>query len=289
MSPDGGNVTLRWCGWYCLFVLLSVVSRLGAQIPQGEELTEPPHFYVDYMDLIRKELSGLDAPPANASRSARLPMFRMPSGFNSTPLSLVAEDDPPPENPYAKSDNDFGLVQIVYGNYVPYFDMPKPGDPGGFGYYQIHSQVQIFDLGPTNVSLAVQALAPMGVQGGGVNGPTVLSPALACFHDFGEGAAIHAFVGQDITANARWRDQLQSGLRCGFAVQHPLPFTASTADQGLFVFVQALGQMRPDATKTDVRSTQWDVIPGLQFRLNNACWMSMGISRYQFMSCVWQY
>src|SRR5262249_41802707 len=145
--------------------------------------------------------------------------------------------------------------------------------------------VQIFDLGPTNVSLAVQALAPMGVQSGGVNGPTYLSPALACFHDFGEGAAVHAYVGQDITANSRWRDQLQTGFRCGLAVQHPLPFMSYNADQGFFVFVQALGQIRPD----DVRSTTWDVIPGLQYRLNNACWMSMGISRYQFMSCVWQY
>ena len=41
-------------------------------------------------------------------------------------------------------------------------------------------------------------------------------------------------------------DQLQAGLRCGLAVQHPLPFTSYNADQGVFVFVQALGQYRPD-------------------------------------------
>ena len=90
-------------------------------------------------------------------------------------------------------------------------------------------------------------------------------------------------------STSRWRDQVHTGFRCGLAVQHPLPFTAFTADQGMFVFLQALGQYRPDSNRTDVRSTTWDLIPGVQYRMNNACWMSMGLSRYQFLSCVWQY
>jgi hypothetical protein len=278
---------MRWRGRFCLLLLLITGTRAGAQMPDNS-LTDPPQFHLDYMTLLRKDLSLSDAPPAPL-RTARLQMFRMPSGFNSMPLSLVPDDDPPPEDPLAKTDDELGIVQIAYGNHVPYLDMAKRGDPGGFGYYKIHSQVQIFDLGTTSVSLAVQALAPMGFQSGGVNGPTFLSPALACFHDLGDGAAIHAFVGQELTANARWRDQLQSSLRCGFAVQRPLPFTSYGADQGLFVFVQALGQYGPDATRADIRSITWDVIPGLQYRVSNSCWMSMGISRYQFMSCVWQY
>jgi hypothetical protein len=289
MPLNGGEVIMRWRGRYCLLLLLLATSRVGAQTPDAASLMEPPRFYVDYMTLIRTEMSVLDAASPTPTRTARLQMFRMPSGFFSMPLSLVPEDDPLPDDPVAKADDDFGFVQIAYGNHVPYLDIPTRGDLGGFGYYKVHSQVQIFDLGPTNVSLAVRALAPMGLQSGGVNGPTFLSPALACFHDLGDGAAIHAFVGQELAANARWRDQLQTSLRCGLAVQHPLPFTSYNADQGLFVFVQALGQYRPDSSRTDVRSTTWDVIPGLQYRVNNACWMSMGISRYQFMSCVWQY
>jgi len=276
----------RGCCW--LVLLLVAIPSVGAQTSATDSLTEPPRIYVDYTSLIRKELNLLDAPPT-PTRTARLQLFRMPSGFFAVPLTLVPEDDPPTEDPFAKTDDDLGFVQVVYGNYVPYLDMPKRGDPGGFGYYNIHSQVQVFDLGPTNVCFAVRALAPMGLQCGGVNGRTYLAPALACFHDLGDGAAVHAFIGQELCANARFRDQLQTSLRCGVAVQHPLPFTSFNADQGLYVFVQALGQYRTDSSRTDVRSTTWDVIPGVQFRLNNACWMSMGLSRYQFMSCVWQY
>ena len=252
-------------------------------------LTEPPRYFLDYATLVRKEWSLLDA--TTPTRTPKLQMFRMPSGFLAAPLGLVSEDDPPPEDPFVKADeDDLAFMRITYGNHVPYLDMHKRGDPGGFGYYKIHSQMQIFDLGPTNVSVAVQAVTPMGLQAGGVaNGPTVLSPALACFHDFGDGAAVHAFIGQHIAANARWREQLHTGFNCGLAVQHPVPFTPFSADQGLFVFLQAMAQYRTDGFRADGRATTWDVIPGLQYRLNTACWMSMGLSRYHFLAWTWQY
>ena len=283
---------MRWHGRYGLLLLVWIVAaapRASAQISEPTSLTEPSLYFVDYLTLLRKELSLLEA-AATPTRTPRLQMFRMPSGFVVTPLGLVAEDDPPPEDPFAKADDDSNVVQITYGNHVPYLDMPKRGDPGGIGYYRIYSQVQLLDAGSTNVGLALHAVTPMGVQSGGVrNGSTVLSPALACFHDLGDGAAVHAYVGEQIAANSRWRDQVHAGFRCGLAVQHAVPFTSFSADQGMFVFVQALGQYRPDSSRTDVRSTSWDLIPGVQYRMNNACWMSMGLSRYQFMSCVWQY
>jgi hypothetical protein len=288
MSPDEGEMAMCRRGCHALTVLLIATAPVCAQFSQADALNDPTRFYFDYAALLRKEWNLSDA-AATPSRTARLQMFRMPTGFYAIPLSLVPEDDPPPEDPYARPEDDFAGLQVVYGNYVPYLDMPRRGDPGGFGYYKVHSQMQLYDAASTNICLAVRALAPMGLQCGGVNGPTYFSPALACFHDLGEGTALHAFVGQDLAATARWRDQLHSSIRCGLAVQHPLLLMSNGGDQGLFVFVQALGQYRQDTYRNDLRSTSWEVIPGVQYRINSACWMSMGISRYQFMSCAWQY
>jgi hypothetical protein len=287
-----GRMKENWAmgrhGCFGLLVLMVATSPICAQLPQIDCLNEPAPFCIDYAALLRKEWSLQDS-SSTTSRTARLQLFRMPSGFSSVPLSLVPEDDPPPEDPFARIDDDSGPVQIAYGNYVPFLDMPKRGDPGGFGYYKIHSQVQIIDGGSTNVCLAVQALTPIGLQCGGVNGPSYVSPTLACFQDLGQGSALHAFVGQELAANARWRDQMRSSLRCGIAVQQPLMMMADSGEEGFYVFVQAIGQYRQDTYRNDLRSTTWDVIPGVQYRLNNACWMSMGLSRYQFMSCVWRY
>jgi hypothetical protein len=291
------EITMRRRGAYCLILLLTgwfaagEASRGIGQVSETASLTESPRIFLDYAALMRKELALYDATLTTPTRTPKLQLFRMPSGFLAAPLGLVSEDDPPPEDPFAKvDDDDLAFLQITLGNHVPYLDLYKRGDPGGFGYYKIHSQMQIFDLGPTNVSLAVQAITPRGLQCGGVaNGPTTLAPALACFHDLGEGAAVHAFVGQQVAANSRWREQFHTGLRCGLAMQHPVPFVSFNADQGLFVFVQALGQYRTDSYRADVRTTTWDVIPGVQYRLNSTCWMSMGLSRSRFMSCVWQY
>jgi hypothetical protein len=263
-------------------------STCRAQEANGP--AEAPHFYVDYAGLLRKELNLLEQPAALPTRTAKLQMFRMPSGFFATPLGLVSEDDPLLADPFRKADDGPDFIQVALGSHVPYLDMYKRGDPGGTGYYQIYSQVQVADLGGTNVCMAVKAVTPMGMECGGVsNGRTVLSPALACFHDLGDGAALHAFIGQQIASCSRWREQFQSGFRCGLAVQHPVPFTEFNSDQGLFVFVQALGQYRTDTNRTDPRATAWEVIPGVQYRLNNACWMSMGLSRYHFMAATWQY
>lgn len=258
-----------------------------AQEVERGSLTEPPRILGDYLSLLRKDAQASD--PASASRTPRLQMFRMPSGFLANPLGLVSDDDPVSEDPTPKFD-DFPNVQITLGNHVPYLDMYRPGDPGGFGYYMIHSQVQIFDLGTTNVSVALQAVAPAGLQSGGVaNGTTVLMPALACFQDLGDGSAFHAYIGQQINANSRWRDQMQAGFRCGLAYQQPVPYVPCSPDQGLYMFIQALGEYRSDNARSDNKATTWELIPGLHWRMNNACWMSMGISRYNFLSCTWQY
>jgi len=252
---------------------------------------EPAHIYIDCAELLRNELSALEAPAATPTRTPRLQMFRMPSGFLAPPLGLVSDDDPTPKAPFKKADDDdLAFVLFAMGNHVPYLDMYRRGDPGGFGFYHVYSQAQLFEQGPTSVSVAVRAVTPMGLESGGVaGGRTVLSPALACFHDLGDGVAIHAFVGQHVDSCSRWREQFHAGFHCGLAVQHPVPFLEFSADQGLFVFVQALGQYRLDSSRSDLRATSWDVIPGLQYRVNSACWMSVGFSRNSFLSATMQY
>jgi hypothetical protein len=271
--------------------LLAVGSTTCAYAQEALPPGEPPHVYIDCAELLRKELSLMDMPAATPTRTPRLQLFRMPSGFLATPLGLVSDDDPPAEDPSRKADDDdVAFMLFAMGNHVPYLDMYRRGDPGGFGYYHIYSQMQLFDAGTTNISVAVRAVTPMGMESGGVaSGRTVLSPALACFHDLGDGVAIQAFVGQHLDSCSRWREQFHAGFRCGLAVQHPVPFLEFSADQGLFVFVQALGQYRLDSSHSDLRGTAWEVIPGLQYRLNSACWMSMGFSRYSFLSATWQY
>src|SRR5260370_33811928 len=132
----------------------------GLAQSESAALAEPWRFYLDYPTLLRKEWALVDAPAI--SRTPKLQMFRMPSGFLGTPLGLVSDDDPILDESPARADD--GSVQLAYGQHVPYLDMHRRGDPGGLGYYRIHSQMQVFDLGPTNVSLNLQALTPMGLQ-----------------------------------------------------------------------------------------------------------------------------
>jgi hypothetical protein len=287
---------MRWSRCLCpmlgLVAWIAACQGTGAAIAQEyvAPLNEPPRVFGDYSDLLRKEMALPD--PTPPSRTPKLQFFRMPSGFMATPLGLYPDEDPPLEDGSAKpADDDLGFLQITYGTHIPYLDMYRKGDPGGPGYYKVHSQVQIFDLGTTNVSAVVQAVTPMGLQNGGAaNGPTVLSPAIACFQDLGDGTALHAYVGQHIASNSTWRDQLHSGFRCGLAVQQPVPLTTVNGEQGIYVFVQALGQYRTDNFRPDGnRPGSWEVIPGVQYRVNSACWMSLGISRYNFLSCTWQY
>src|SRR5437660_155416 len=186
---------MRW------FVMLTLAwLALGAALPGHAQMEavrfhEPPQIFPDYQELLRKEWS-LAETSAFTTRTPKLPMFRMPAGFLATPLGIVSDDDPFPDDGW-KADDDPGFAQLVFGKHVPFLDMHRRGDPGGVGFYKLHSQMQVFDLGPTNVCVNLHAVTPMGVQAGGVgNGPTVLSPALACFHDLGDGAAVHAYLGQ---------------------------------------------------------------------------------------------
>ncbi len=244
-----------------------------------------------------------DAPPPGpaGSRTPRLQLLGMPSGFLVNPLGVDPDDDPPPTGDAAaagRSDPDF--VQFTVGSVNPYFNLRLPGDPGGLGYYLVHSQLQLLDAGSTSLCLGLQAYTPSGIQSGGLaNGPSYVVPALACFHDLGNGAALQGYFGQNIQANSHWTDRMNGSYHYGMAVQYPVPGTTPTADTGIFFYLEALGRYRPDApvpatagpipTLTTGHAALWELVPGVHVRLNSNCWMSVGASRYNFLTCSWRY
>jgi hypothetical protein len=238
-------------------------------------------------------LDGGAAPGSAGPRSARLQLLGMPAGFLANPLGLDPDEDLPGVDAAgnllpASGDPDF--IQFNAGNFNPYFDLRRPGDPGGLGYYKVYSQVQLFDAGSTSLCLGLQAYTPAGVQFGGVNnGPTYVVPALACFHDLGRGAALQGYFGQNIRTTAGWTDRLNGNFHYGMAIQCPVPGTTPTAEQGVFLFFQALGRYRYDTGAPNTSPLVWDFIPGVHLRVNPNCWMSLGASRYNFLSCYWQY
>lgn len=221
----------------------------------------------------------------------------MPTGYLRDPLGVI-DDDPAPVNelPLGKGlgDDEMPGFLVAMGNYYPFFDLRRPDDPRGLGYYKFHSQMQIVEMGRTYVSLTLQALTPAGLESGGVaNGPTVFSPALACFYDLGAGRAIHGYVGQNITANARWADSFGTRVHYGLGMQHPVPGLCSNGEQGLFFVVQALGRYKYedglDSRTNANRAAVWEVIPGLQWRMSDNCWLSVGASRWSLFTWFWQF
>jgi hypothetical protein len=60
-------------------------------------------------------------------------------------------------------------------------------------------------------------------------------------------------------------------------------------DQGLYVFLQALGRYQYEADARTGRAANWDLVPGVHFRLSDKCWMSLGASRNGLFTCSWRF
>ena len=141
-------------------------------------------------------------PPADSTssprpRANRIQLFRIVPGFLSDPVGLDS-DDPRDATPNDGPD----WLQVSMGNYNPYFDIRRPGDPGDVGYYKLHSQIQVFDTGATGLTVALQAVTPAGLDQDGVqDGPTVVSPALSLFHTLDDGTGIQGFIGKNMNLN----------------------------------------------------------------------------------------
>jgi hypothetical protein len=227
-------------------------------------------------------------------QSARIRLFRMPTGFLADPVGLEDDDDTSPADigPDHYDPELDGRVGLALGMDNPYFDLRRPGDPGGVGYYKVHSQYQILEGRSTEVSFVLRAVAPAGLDCDGVaSGLTVFSPSLAWFQELSEGVAIQGFVGKEVPANASWMASVRRGVQYGLGLQAPLCDAAPGQPAEFHFFVEALGCHRRFTT-IDLPANTWEVLPGVHWRLTDDCWLSGGVSfpvgTPRFDSRLWQ-
>ena len=222
--------------------------------------------------------SQLDAGPnsvasATNGHSNRIQLFGITPGFLSDPVGLADPSDPPA----AADDSGPDWLQVTAGNDNPFFDLRTPGDPGGIGFYKLHTQVQLFDSPNTGCTIAVQAVTPAGRESDGVDdGSTVVSPAFSLFHSLDDGTAIQGFVGKNVNVGSHWSGQLNQSVRYGMAVQRPLLPAGPNGDANFYVFMEALGHYRYDAGSNPGSPNTVDVLPGVHYRLAPNWWMSGG-------------
>jgi hypothetical protein len=278
-------------------LLLACAGGSRAQDPAPlapDVLSQPPRVPFKLSSTDEKDGNPISTP----ARAPRLQLLGIQAGFLASPLGLDSDDDIPQDviNDSGHVSDDLDFLQLSVGSYNPYLDMHLPGDPGAPGYFKVYSQLQLLDSGSTSLCIGLNTLAPAGLQAGGVaNGPTYFVPALACFQDIGFGSALHGYVGQNIQANSRWSDRLNSSFQYGLAVHCPVPYVNPSSEQGLFLYFEALGRCRLDAAtaaangSNSARTSMWEFVPGVQLRVNSSCWMSVGASRYNFLSCNWKY
>jgi len=246
-------------------------------------------------------------PPSDSSccgRSMACRLFRMPSALPTDPVGLEADIDPvPAEAAGAPNDRDStgdGRLKIAIGTDNPFFAFRRPGDPGGVGFYRLHSQVLLFDSEKVGLSMGLRAVTPAGLEADGVaDGPTVLSPHFAWFHEVGDGTAVQGFIGKNLRANSRWSDSLERQINYGVALQRPVLGTESTPGRSVHLFLEALGRYRVDGDPSQRALPNWELLPGIHWRLGETWWMSGGImmplnaprpdAHLWQITCSWQF
>src|SRR5205823_3889411 len=128
----------------------------------------------------------LSAGDDDVARRPRFRLFRMQTAFPSSPIGLDSDADVA-DGESAGGEallNGVGKWEVALGNDNPFFDFQRPGDPGGVGYYKAYTQYQLYENDSIHCSFNLQAATPAGLEGEGVaGGPTILTPALAYFHE----------------------------------------------------------------------------------------------------------
>jgi hypothetical protein len=220
----------------------------------------------------------------------------MMPGFLTDLPGLDSGDDPvnsgdPAASQAVSKDDGLGKLQVMVGNDNPYFDFRWRGDPGGVGFYKVHSQVQLLDSGYTSLCLNCWAVTPAGLECGGVSdGPTVISPGLGWFQELGWGTALQGYVGTNFRTASHFADRLEGGYHYGVSWQCPLPGLVNLGDKtGVYVFVQALGRYRYEGENQVGRPAVWEIVPGIHWRIADSCWMSLGGMRSSLLTCSWRY
>ena len=178
----------------------------------------------------------------------------------------------------AETNDGPGWIQFGMGADNPFFDLRRPGDPGGIGYYRLNTQVALLDSATTSCSFGIQAVAPGGIQFAGVpDGPTVLSPAFSVFHAINDRLVLQGFVSKNVPiSNGDGAPLLQRNLQYGLAVQRPLVAAGPEGLRNFFLSVGALGKLNPDRDSFKPLPS-YDVLPGLQWHVNDNWWLSSAV------------
>ncbi len=226
--------------------------------------------------VVPLDLSADPTASTSAVRANRIRLFGMTPGFLSDPIGLSDPDEPAAD---AAADAGPDWLTVSMGPDNPFFDLRRPGDPGGVGYYRLHTQVQLFDSPNTGCTVTFQAVKPAGRDNNGLeDGPTVVSPAVSLFHSLDDGTAIQGFVGKNLNLSPSWAGPLDQSVQYGMAVQRPLLSAGPDGSGGLFVFVEALGTYRTDGAPPAVGAPNGlEVLPGLHWQMAPNWWMSGGV------------
>jgi hypothetical protein len=227
-------------------------------------------------------------PATTASPNGRVPrlrLFRITPGFLADPIGLQDDDAALPgassiataNLPPAPQDDGPDWIQLGMGADNPYFDLRRPGDPGGFGYYRVNTQVSLLDSPTTACAFGIQAVTPAGLQFGGLpDGPTVVVPAFSVFHAVTDRLALQGFVSKNVPISQASASPLQRHVQYGLALQRPLLADAPDGLRNLFFSVGALGQLNPERDSLRL-VPNYDVLPGLQWHVNDTWWLSSAV------------
>lgn len=240
----------------------------------------------DFRNIICQQATILDSSSATAiSRTPRLRLFRFAPGFLADPLGLQDDDSVIPGMPKTAGtdstpttpDSGPEWIQFGMGSDNPYFDLRRPGDPGGVGYSRVNTQVSLLDSPTTAFAFGVQAVTPTGAQFGGLpDGPTVVIPAFSVFHAFSDRLAVQGFVSKNVPISDAAASPLQRNLQYGLALQRPVLADGPEAWRNLFFTVGALGQVTPEHDNLRL-VPKCDVLPGFQWHVNDNWWLSSAV------------
>jgi hypothetical protein len=303
----------------CRWIFLSFGVMVIWCLCGSRACSQPPDFDFAFNPRTPSVLRGIDlfaGPPFNEALSANhgpySHLLRMPSVFISDPIDVTQEGDIPFEEisflNSGRSTQEFATdwrMQMSMGTHNPLFDFRRPSDPGGVGYYKLHSQFLLLGDEHAGCTLRIQAVTPAGLEADGLaTGPTILSPSVAWCYQAKDGTALQTFCGKDMRTRAHWSDRLHHSFVYGVALERPIPGLECSQDHGVRFFVEALGRFRYDsgpvlAPTAPSSPARWDILPGLHWQLHDRCWLTggmlmpihaAGLDRHLFqLTCSWQY
>jgi hypothetical protein len=274
------------------------VSTLMSPGALAQSADNTPDVLMREAPLLRDNGMALKIPDVDR-RSTRFRLFGMSPGFLYSPVGLEDDDDTTESGDSTSTigeDVTDGRVQIVMGMNNPYFDLRRPGDPAGLGYYRVHSQYQMFDSGNTGLNVGLQGVTPAGQVNGGIeNGPTVIRPSLGWYHDRGDGTAFQGFISKDFRSIPRSKNEFGHSVQYGMGMLWPAPEKSPVRFNG---FVEVLGHYRY-GDPTVQRSPNVQVVPGVYWWLDATTWVALGllqplearrpdVGQWQ-LTCSWQF